>query len=470
MVASARRLLQGERPTPDQEGQVASRHATTIGQELRGRHSRFLVTRALADFLAQTAEGTLLSANAIGLFHEHSFVSVVASISSQDGEVWRDALPAPFAFVYGREIALCRWPSAAPWPPIESVTDFRAAADLHDLHLPDVKHAMIIRDARIRAYHLNDKNDTVTEVSVILPDPEASRLDDCHQALRSRKVAVIGCGSLGSKIAAMLARAGVGNFLLVDDDLLLPDNFVRQDLDWRDVGTHKADSVANRIQLVNPAAACIVSKQRLGGQESSGSIESLLEALAARDLLIDATAESAVFNYLCAAVAVGKKALLWAEVFGGGFGGLIARHRPGMEPAPASMRSIIENWCAEHGQPMPRPANRYGGGPKQPSIADDADVTVIAAHAARMAIDLLIPRNPSSFPNSVYLIGLAKEWLFAQPFDTYPIDVGPPEAPAPEEDTNPELAAEEAARILRLFEEYKNATSFTEPTDPAPTA
>jgi molybdopterin/thiamine biosynthesis adenylyltransferase len=338
------------------------------------------------------------------------------------------------------------------------------------MHVPDVKHAMVVRGSVIRVYYLDSDDDTVTEVTVIPPEPEMPRLDDDHKALQQRKVAVIGCGSLGSKIAVSLARAGVGKFFLVDDDLLLPDNFVRHDLDWRDVGTHKADSVADRIQLVNPAAECKARKDRLGGQESSVSIESLIESLADCDLLIDATAEPGVFNYLCAAVAVGKKALLWAEVFGGGFGGLIARHRPGLEPSPASIRSIIENWCAERGQPMPRPADRYDGGPKDPSIADDADVTVIAAHAARMAIDLLIPRAPSSFPNSVYLIGLSQKWLFGQPFDTYPLDVGPPETPAPAEELSPELEAEEVARILKLFAEYKNATSPTEPADPAPAA
>jgi hypothetical protein len=177
-----------------------------------------------------------------------------------------------------------------------------------------------------------------------------------------------------------------------------------------------------------------------------------------------------VFNYLCAAVAVGKKSLMWAEIFGGGFGGLIARHRPDVEPSPATMRSIIENWCAERGQQMARPANRYDGGPDLPAIADDADVTVIAAHAARLAIDSLIPRVPSSFPNSVYLIGLSKEWLFGQPFETYPIEVGPPEPPPPEEDTNPAIDEEETTRIVNLFKEYRNATSSAETVDPAPAA
>ena len=470
MVASAHRLLQRERPAPDQEGEVASRHHTTLGQNLRGKRTRFVITRALADVLAGIPEGTLLSADALGLFHADSYVNLITSITMAGGQIWKDALPEPLTLGYEREIALCCWPLGVPWPPTRSLTDFRAAATRHNLLLPEVKHAMIVRGSRIRVYFLDQEDDTIVEVSVIPPQPPAARIDEDHTTLVARKVAIVGCGSLGSKIAAMLARAGVGRFMLVDDDLLLPDNFVRHDLDWRDVGTHKADSVADRIQLANPAASCETRKHRFGGQESSGSIETLIEALAECDLLLDATAEPSVFNYLCATVAVAKKPLLWAEVFGSGFGGLIARYRPGFEPSPASMRSIIENWCAEQGKPIVRPANRYGGGLKTPVIADDADVTVIAAHAARLAIDLLIPRELSSFPNSVYLIGLAKGWIFEQPFETYPIDVGPPETPATEDDLDPKEAAAEMARILQLFSQYKNAASSAEPADPTPSA
>ena len=316
MVASAHRLLVAQQATANQPGEVASRHQTTIGQELRGEHSRFLITPTLADFFARMTEVAVLSARAFGLFHKHAFVSVIASVSSKDNVTWRDTLPAPFVFCYEREISVCRWPDDARWPSRLSLTDFQASAASHGLHVPEVKHAVIVRGTRIRAYFLDSSDDTVTEVSVIPPEPEFPRVDDDHQPLKQRKVA---CGSLGSKLAIMLARSGVNNFLLVDDDLLLPGNFVRHDLDWRDVGTHKADSVAARIQLVNPVAECTVRRHRLGGQESSGSIESLIESLADCDLLIDATAEPAVFNYLSAAVAVGKKSLLWAEIFGGGF-------------------------------------------------------------------------------------------------------------------------------------------------------
>ena len=342
------------------------------------------------------------------------------------------------------------------------MSGFRAAIAVRISVLPEGElYTLLVHKNRLSAYFLDNEADSVITLSVVPPQAYAARMDTDHVELGTRLVAIVGCGSLGSKVATMLARAGVKRFLLVDDDIMFPDNFVRHDLDWRDVGTHKADSVAARIQLVNPTAECEKRKHRLGGQESSGSIEALIGRLAACDLIVDATAEPSVFTYLAAAAGFGKKPLLWAEVFGGDLGGLIARHRPRLEPDPAKIKLAIENWCANRGKPIQRATMEYGGG-GVPAIADDADVTVIAAHAARLAIDTLIPRNPSLFPNSVYLIGLAPGWIFDQPFETYPIDVGSP-PPTAEPEVETEEMSEELARVLRLFAEHKNEDNPVQP-------
>jgi hypothetical protein len=399
MVASAHRLLAGEEPTPGVTTEVASRHQTTIGQDLRGRFSRFLLTRALEEELRTFPEGIVALARTAGMYHPNDCaVRVIASITLPDGRIWNDELPDIETLGFEQCVALFRWPGDQPFPPTGSLTEFRQAIAQRGLELTGMPYAVVIHGDKTRAFYLHVESETLSESAIIPPQPLAPRLDSDHVALRERKVAIVGCGSLGSKVAVTLARSGVANFLLVDDDLFSPDNIVRHDLDWREVGTHKANGVAGRIQLVNPAAKCSVRRHRLGGQESSGALEDLIESLADCDTLMDATAESGVFNYLCAVVAVSKKPMVWAEVFGGGFGGLIARHRPGREPDPASMRCIIENWCGDQGKLMPRPAHRYGGEPHAPAIADDADVAVIAGHAARMVIDLLIPRDPSIFP------------------------------------------------------------------------
>lgn len=458
MIASAHRLLAGERPAADQTAEVASRHETTLGQDLRNSFSRLLVTRSLIAALKRLPENVLLTADALGMFHGDSFVQVVSSLTFPDGQVWREELPESESAGFDRQVAVLRWPQSHPRPSRENLSGFRAALAQRGMELPRVKYAIMVRGTRIRVYFLNEDDNSMFETSIIPAQPFSPRLDDRHAQLSGRRVGIVGCGSLGSKLTLSLARSGVGKFLLIDDDILLPDNLVRNDLDWREVGRHKADSVSVKIQLVNPQAERAVRKHRLGGQEASGSIETLIDHLGTCDLIIDATADPAVFNYLSAAVAVCGKPMVWAEIFGGGFGGLVARHRPSLDPDPATMRRIIENWCADKGQPIERAARSYGGGPSAPAIADDADVTVIAGHAARMAIDLLIPRDPSIFPYSVYLIGLDGRWNFSQPFDTHPIDVGPPLAQA-EETIDEEAANAERAHIRRLFEEFAHASS-----------
>src|SRR6202030_3652086 len=111
-------------------------------------------------------------------------------------------------------------------------------------------------------------------------------------------VGIVGCSSLGSKIAASLARSGIGEFVLVDDDIVKPTNLVRHELDAASLGTHKADGLEARLTSI--AAGVKVSARRvaLGGQESSGSTASVLDELAACDLVVDATADPQAFNFV----------------------------------------------------------------------------------------------------------------------------------------------------------------------------
>jgi molybdopterin/thiamine biosynthesis adenylyltransferase len=63
-----------------------------------------------------------------------------------------------------------------------------------------------------------------------------------HNRISDKKVTVVGLGSLGSRICFELARAGVENFTLIDDDFLDIDNVYRHELGISDVyfkGTEK---------------------------------------------------------------------------------------------------------------------------------------------------------------------------------------------------------------------------------------
>jgi hypothetical protein len=193
------------------------------------------------------------------------------------------------------------------------------------------------------------------------------------------------------------------------------------------VGAHKAEALATRLKAL--AAGISVSYRRviLGGQESSGNTASVLEELSTCDLLIDATANPQAFNFVASVARNALRPMIWAEVYAGGIGGFVGRVRPGIEPPPHSARTQYLGWCRNQGVPwhgLDRDYAAHGIG-TETLIADDSDVAVIAAHTTRMGIDALVHPDNSAFPHPAYVIGLAREWIFTEPFDTRPIDFVP---------------------------------------------
>lgn len=79
-----------------------------------------------------------------------------------------------------------------------------------------------------------------------LGDAALARLQCAH-------VAVFGIGGVGSYTAEALARAGVGNLTLVDNDVVGPSNINRQICALHStIGRHKAQVMAERIVDINP--------------------------------------------------------------------------------------------------------------------------------------------------------------------------------------------------------------------------
>ncbi|MCK4873230.1 MAG: ThiF family adenylyltransferase [Phycisphaerales bacterium] len=76
-----------------------------------------------------------------------------------------------------------------------------------------------------------------------------------QQRLCESHALIVGCGALGSVLAEMLARAGVGTLMIVDRDCVEPTNLQRQilfDQADADHGVPKAVAAQRRIARINP--------------------------------------------------------------------------------------------------------------------------------------------------------------------------------------------------------------------------
>lgn len=97
--------------------------------------------------------------------------------------------------------------------------------------------------------------------------------DDGQRRLAASHAAVVGLGALGSTIAELLARAGVGRLTLIDRDVVEPTNLQRQCLyAERDLEAPKAEAAARRLAEINSGVELIPRVRDF----SSANAESLL--------------------------------------------------------------------------------------------------------------------------------------------------------------------------------------------------
>lgn len=144
-----------------------------------------------------------------------------------------------------------------------------------------------------------------------------------QRKLAASSALVLGCGSLGSSQAMLLARAGVGRLVLADRDIVEARNLPTQLLyDERDVaeGLPKAEAAARRLRAVNSGIAI----EPVIADVTAANIS---ELVAGADLVLDGT-DNFETRYLLndAAVKAGKP---W--VYGGVLGtdGMVMAVRPG---------------------------------------------------------------------------------------------------------------------------------------------
>lgn len=432
MVESTYRLLAGERPTVNERAAVPSAHQSTLGQRLRGASFRFFLTGGFREYAAALTAGEQRICRIAEIFGpKQTWTAYICSAGPADKPEWQDCT-IPSRVDAGKTALLLRVESLK-----ELSINTQAALDTLTEAVRGAEGPPVDDNAIFRLTVLADHESASLFFSVFkddewkhypyltldLTDDNGGRLPEQYAALRGKKIGLVGCGSLGSKTATSLARSGVGSFVLVDDDIMKPGNLVRHDLDAASLGVHKADALEARLKAVSPHVNVSARNVVLGGQESSGTTASVLDELATCDLLIDATADSQAFNFVASIARSALRPMIWAEVYAGGIGGFVARLRPNIEPPPHQARHQYLSWCRQQGVTWLAGDHDYESRSKEgPVVADDADVAIIAAHAARMTTDYLLHSDASAFPHPAYLIGLSKAWLFTEPLDIRPLD------------------------------------------------
>lgn len=446
MLRSAATLLGAERLRQllPWSPKVPSRHTETSGQQLRFEPRRLVLTQGFFEAIAAAgdaaADSKLPLEAAVSFLELHSVMVPLAVGETKQvvADVPVDALRSDFFPRTGWVVVLT---SGMSDKDVGSVDALRAAVGDQwpwSEPLGDSFEALVLLypGGAVRAFNVRGgEQASALEFKVVDHRQSGAQRQPARLArLGGAAVAILGLGSIGSKVAVSLCRAGLRRFLLVDDDVLGPENLVRNELTWRDVAFNKVDSVKRQLELVAPGVKVEVFYTRLAGQENPQAAAKLAVALGGVDLLVDATASASAFLTAAALCRRSGVAMVWGEVFAGGGGGLMARSRPRHDADPLSIRSHILGTLATL-EPVPKveSTGRYEGEMDgEVLVASDADVSAMAAAITQFALDTLTSSEASDYPHAAYLLGFRKFWIFEQPFDTRPIDCSGVSAPGNE--------------------------------------
>ncbi|WP_426416059.1 HesA/MoeB/ThiF family protein [Aestuariirhabdus sp. LZHN29] len=126
---------------------------------------------------------------------------------------------------------------------------------------------------------MNDEQLLRYSRQIMMPEVEIAG----QERLLGSRVLVVGMGGLGCPVAIYLAAAGVGELVLVDDDVVEVTNLQRQIAHFEaDVGRPKVESAAQTLGQINSTIRITTRHERL---DEAG----LAEAVAHADLVVDAT-------------------------------------------------------------------------------------------------------------------------------------------------------------------------------------
>lgn len=105
----------------------------------------------------------------------------------------------------------------------------------------------------------------------------------CQERLRDSRVAILGVGGLGGRVALELACCGVGELWLADGDTVETSNLNRQiQFQESDLGRSKVTATAERLRAFNSAIEVRCRTERIESQSD------LREYIAGADIVVDA--------------------------------------------------------------------------------------------------------------------------------------------------------------------------------------
>lgn len=264
-------------------------------------------------------------------------------------------------------------------------SDGPAIAQQHAFVAPDGKKYAVLGRVLDRG-ETREMDVQIVDVSSSLAERRTALLES--HALKDACVLVVGLGTGGIHVALELAKAGVGQFLLVDGERLIVGNVARHHAGISLAGRRKVNVARDLILEKNPAAV-VETHSVAAGLESMDLLSELLDRC---DLVICATDGRPSKLFLNRLAVSAGKTVIYGGAFRRAYGGQVLRVRPRRSPCYQCfvMAMPDEETDREIASPMDAEEVAYSDRPVQIEPGLALDVAPIALMVARLALQELL--------------------------------------------------------------------------------
>ncbi len=251
--------------------------------------------------------------------------------------------------------------------------------------------------------------------------------------ISNKKVAVVGLGGVGWASALELARNGVGELRIVDDDTVEPGTTVRWGFGLTAAGRKKTDVVKEFVDANYPYTKVIPYPHKIGSalnKEGSDS-EVLAEVFDDVDLIFDATAEVGIQHLLSDLAAEYHVPYICVSTRQGAWGGEVGRIRPGETPGCwMCLQKSLEKGKIPKPTSDPDKMLQPAGCASPTFTGTSFDIQEVSLFGVRLAVSTLTEKIEGTYPKADWDVGILslrenKNELIAPKWKTYILEPHP---------------------------------------------
>ncbi len=234
--------------------------------------------------------------------------------------------------------------------------------------------------------------------------------------LETKRVLLVGAGSVGSALAMLLVRSGVEHVTIFDPDVVSASNLCRTVYVAADVGAPKVHVLAKHLRAIRESVDIDARDESLVDVDDDA-----LSAEIERSDLVVATTDHPPTQARLGALSYHRKPAVFAGVYAEGVGGEVLWTRPDETPCYACVLGAVRGANAP-----PRGKTDYGVATGQLAAepALGVDILAVTVRATKIGLALLLAPHDARFAEfvdptrSVLLVGNRAGWIWREPFET----------------------------------------------------